>query len=458
MRGAVIATGLAFLVSLSSLSVAHAAITGDQPATSTAVAVITHDPREDQAELTGGTRAALDVAMDRALANPAELAMPFAKGDIVYAPVKATASQAAFDAAGAPMSVSPQAQQELGADDGSIPDDGVVDKPVEEANPDEAAFQAQQVDPPWITRPSVPKVKYGFAELDQVQQDVLDRTDLPGGEQLRTAYVDAPNNRVLVKAAAVTQELREALAARYGSDRVALYLVPGLTAPAPKANRQSDTSPFYGGAYFDGCTTSFGWVHQGKSYLLTAGHCTSLNQNEYNPNGLLGKVTADNWNNTTGSVKWNGQAYYSGDVSTIKMAAGKASSYRVYRGGHTSSASRAVTSKWNSRSGGGDRYCVSGQVTGEMCGYKVISTNVTVRYRDGSKLRNATEGHRDGRCTQGGDSGAPIYTIRSDGGVAAKGVLSGGSTNTSGSCWDYFTDTSLAEKALAGVLRVKTPR
>ena len=62
------------------------------------------------------------------------------------------------------------------------------------------------------------------------------------------------------------------------------------------------------------------------------------------------------------------------------------------------------------------------------------------------------------RMCQGGDSGVPIYTIRSDGGVAAKGVLSGGSSNTSGSCWDCFTDTSLAEKALAGVLRVQAPR
>ncbi|KJK53285.1 hypothetical protein UK23_01085 [Lentzea aerocolonigenes] len=451
MRRAIV--GLVLAVSATSAVPAHAApVTGDQPATGTAVAVITHDPREDEASLPDSTRAALDIAMDRALANPAELSVPYAEFDTVVAPVKTTAAQPAVDVASGPMTVA-ASPLGLGSDDGSIPDDGVTEKPAAQAN----AFSAHQAGPTMMVRPHVPKVRYGLADLDQVQQEVL-QTALPGGDELRTAYVDAPNNRVLVKASEVTQELREALAARYGADRVALYLVPGLAEPVLKDNRQDDSSPYYGGAYFDYCSTAFGWVHEGKSYMLTAGHCTSLNKPASNHNGTMGTVTADNWNNNTGSVKWNGQSYYSGDVSTIKMSSGKASSHRVYRGGPNSGQSRAVTDKWRNRSGNGDRYCVSGQKTGEMCGWKVISTYVTVRYSGNRLLRNATEGHRDGVCTRGGDSGAPIYTIRGDGGVAAKGVLSGGSSNTSGSCWDYFTDTSLAEKALAGVLRVQAPR
>lgn len=83
------------------------------------------------------------------------------------------------------------------------------------------------------------------------------------------------------------------------------------------------------------------------------------------------------------------------------VSSGKSSSYRVHRGGQNSSQPRAVTDKW----------------PGEMCCWKVISTHVTVAL-SGELPRNATEGHRDGACT-------------------------------SGSCWDYFTDTSLAEKAFA---------
>ncbi|PWK82516.1 hypothetical protein C8D88_113109 [Lentzea atacamensis] len=65
-----------------------------------------------------------------------------------------------------------------------------------------------------------------------------------------------------------------------------------------------------------------------------------------------------------------------------------------------------------------------------VCGWKVIFTHVTVRL-SGESLRNATEGHRDGACT---------------------------GSNTSGSCWNYFANTSLVEKAHAGVLRVLAPR
>jgi hypothetical protein len=299
-------------------------------------------------------------------------------------------------------------------------------------------------------------VKYSVAELEAARDEVLTLTDLPGSTSLVSAYVDASNNRVLVETSNASGELREALAAKYGSDRVALYLRPDAVAPVKK-NRKNDASPFAGGAAFPGCTTAFGWVHQGKSYILTAGHCTGLNETISNPTGKMGKVTADNWNNSKGSVKWNGQSYYSGDVSTIKMAAGKASTTLVYKGGPTSNSYRVVTDKWGP-SGNGDRYCVSGQMTGEMCGFKVIASNITVKYSDGTILKAAHKSYRNGKCTEGGDSGSPIYTIRGDGSIAAKGVLSGGSSNTSGNCYDYFTDTYLAEKAFAGVLRVKAPR
>lgn len=435
---------------------AHAApITGEQPATSSAVAVITYDPREDADPLPDATRAALDLAMERALSAPSAFSMPYADFDTVIAPVKTTASQPAIDLASTPMTVAANSPQ-LGADDGSIPDDGVTAKPVEEPNTESAAALAAEAGPTRTFRPYVPRVRYAFEELDQVLQEVLE-TPLPGGDKLRAAYIDAPNNRVLVKAAEVTQDLRVALASRYGADRVALYLEPELEEAELKDYRQHDTSPFYGGALFSGCTTGFGWVRQGKSYILTAGHCTSLDYPANNPDGLMGKVVADNWNNSKGSVKWNGQSYYSGDLSTIKMSSGNASTYRVYRGGPDSERSRAVTDKWRNRSGHGDRYCVSGQKTGEMCGWRVTATYVTARL-SGKLIRNATEGRRTGKCTKKGDSGAPIYTIRSDGSAAAKGVLSGGNTITSGNCRDYFTDTSLAEKAFAGVLRLQAPR
>jgi hypothetical protein len=438
-------------------SPATAAVAVDLPATATAVAVITQDPHENDAPLTHAQRMALAAASDRAAVYPADLSVPYVAGGKVVATATATASAESVRVGREPYNV-PTAEPDLGSDDGTIEGPPVVKEPVEPNPVEESGAAALSVQATTAISPNFTTVKYSAAQLEAARDEVLTLNDLPGAASLVSAYVDAPNNRVLVESSTASLELRQALAARYGSDRVALYHQPDLVRPVKK-ERHWDDSPFAGGSEIDSgnCTKAFGWVHQGKSYILTAGHCTSMNATISSNAGSVGKVTADNYNNKTGSVKWNGQSYYSGDLATIKMPAGKASSTLIYKGGPGSNSFRTVTAKWGP-SGLSDRYCVGGQITGEMCGFKVMATNVTAKYGDNEIVKGVHRSHRNGKCTRGGDSGAPIYTIRSDGSIAAKGVLSGGSSNTSGSCRDYFTDTYLAEKALAGVLRVKAPK
>ncbi|NBE82515.1 S1 family peptidase [Micromonospora rubida] len=418
------------------------------------MAVLTAEPAAD-APLLPGYAEALDVAVERAYESPTEYSMPYVENNELRIPVSLTASAETIAAAAASITVSP-APAETITDDPNTPSTEVDKDSVPVESPGGIITPAKAE---VMIEAAVERVSYSMSELTAVQDEVLTLADsqLVGVANLRTAGIDAVNNRVVVKAETVTEEMRQALAARYGADRVALHLVPGLTAPSAKVGRQDDTSPYYGGAYFytaaaSGCSTAFGWTHEGVNYMLTAGHCTSLNAKAYAPSATLGTVSADNWNNTTGSVKVNGKSYYSGDASTIKLT--KYSAGRVYKGSTTSSTSRAVTSRMTRRSYVGDTYCVSGQVTGEMCGFRVQATYVTVRYSDGSTLRNAMEGYRNGKCTRGGDSGAPIYNIKSNGSVTARGILSGGSTNTSGNCYDYFTDTKLAEDALPGIIKL----
>lgn len=433
-------------------------ITTDQPATATAVAVTTTSPTVD-GTLPRGYAEALQVAVDRASANPTEYAMPYVSNDQLIAPVSTTASSATVNTASSDITVS--SSNETFTDDPNTPstepDKSTLDPAVGTGGDTTVSPMGAAV----IIEPIVYYVPNTLAQLQTAQDEVLTLTEaqLPGASNLRTAAIDAANNRVNIEAAVVTQQMREALAARFGATKVALQIVPGLTLPSRKATRQADTSPYYGGAYInaDGsgigsCTSAFAWTHNGQSYLLTAGHCTSLNGYVSNKLTRLGWVSADNWNNSTGSVKLSGQDYYSGDASTIKLY--NYSYGRVYKGGPSSSTSRAVTSRLDRRAQIGDTYCVSGQVTGEMCGYRVVATNIYVKYNDGTTLRMATKGYRYGTCTRGGDSGAPIYRIKSDGTVQARGILSGGSTNTSGDCIDYFTDTYLAEKALPGIIKL----
>lgn len=436
---------------------ANAEITTDQPATSTAVAVTTTAPVTDET-LPRGYAEALQVAVDRAYATPTQYAMPYVSNDQLIVPVVTGASTTTVTTANQDIAVTPTAT--VYSDDPNTPsadpDKSTLD-PTEGTGGD-TEFTTMSADV--IVEPVVYYVPNTVAQLVSAQDEVLTLTEatLPGASSLRTAAIDPANDRVIIEATSVTQAMREALAARYGSARVALQLTPGLELPSDKqASRQYDTPPYYGGGYIENsgggsCTAGFAWTHQGVSYLLTAGHCTTLGGYVNNHVTTLGYVTKDNWNNSTGSVKLSGLDYYSGDASTVRLYT---TSYgRVWRGGSNSTNSRAVTSKYDRRSLVGDSYCVSGQVTGEMCGWRVVATYMTVKWSSGAVLRNATRGYRSGTCTRKGDSGAPIYRIKSDGTVQAKGILSGGSLNTSGDCIDYFTDTYLAEAALPGIIKL----
>lgn len=77
-------------------------------------------------------------------------------------------------------------------------------------------------------------------------------------------------------------------------------------------------------------------------------------------------------------------------------------------------------------------------------------------------VHNMTRGQKNsGSCVIKGDSGGPVYTVKSNGHVNAKGIISGSgcdSVSDDGECsdgWDgkctvLFTDIALAEKALPG--------
>lgn len=77
------------------------------------------------------------------------------------------------------------------------------------------------------------------------------------------------------------------------------------------------------------------------------------------------------------------------------------------------------------------------------------ASRFSMGYNDGTWVRNAVEGTREGDpCPTGGDSGGPVFTIYGDG-VAAKGIHSGGGKPLT-TCYDYFTDIQHPIQALPG--------
>ncbi|WP_165945295.1 S1 family peptidase [Micromonospora sp. KC723] len=434
-------------------------VTGGRPATASAVEVFTGPPAVPD-QLSDDVALALEAAEARAEADPADLAPPYvdrATGRIVVG-VRGNADSTKVAYAAAGIAVDPANVVDDGNDDAT--QEGVESGKTEEPPPAEpATLTGQEPDRiiiPRIFYPSTPKVKYSLADLTAVKDEVLE-SDIPGVSGLYAASVDAERNRVVVRASALTEETRTALASRYGADRVAVHLTPGADVEA-MYSRDSDANPFFGGATVHTnrgvCTIGFSWTHEGEHYFLTAGHCTSANTDVRMPrygSSKVGKVVRDNWNNSTGSVKLSGQSYYSGDLALVKMNSGWKTDAKMYVGGPNSNNSRVVKGVASRSPKYGDKYCTGGTTTGEQCGWKVIDTKVNIRYRDGEMLRNATLGERLGVCIKNGDSGGPVYSV-SGGKVVAKGIISGGGQYEFG-CTQLFTDIRLAEKALPGIVK-----
>jgi hypothetical protein len=430
-------------------------VTGDQPATATAVEVFTAAPATPD-QLADDVAQALETAETRAEADPADLAPPYvdrATGRIV-AGVRTEAGSTKVAYAAASIAVNPSEVDE-GNDDPA--QDGVETGKTEEPPAASEAAPNQAVIIPRLFYPSTPKAKYSLADLDTVKDAVLE-SDVPGVANLYAASVDAERNRVVVRATALTEETRTALATRYGADKVAVHLTPGVS-PGAEYSRDDDANPFYGGSTTNTnvgtCTVGFSWTHEGQSYFLTAGHCTSANSDVRMPHygsTKIGKVVKDNWNNTTGSTKMSGVSYYSGDLSLVKMNGNWLTAGNMYVGGPNGSSHRKVKGVAARSPKKGDKYCTGGTTQGEICGWKVVEPKTNIKYRDGQMARNITLGKKSGKCTAPGDSGGPIYTI-SGGKVVAKGIHSGGGKWSDGDCLEVFTDIRLAEKALPGIVK-----
>jgi hypothetical protein len=437
-------------------------VTGNRPLTATAVEVFTVEPAVPD-QLSDVVAQAFEKAEARAEADPADLAPPYVD--------RATGQIVAGVRSGADTTKVAYAANSIAVDQAEAVDDGNDDPTqagtesgkTEEPPPAEAATSsARESGPdspiifPKIHYPSTPRTRYSLGDLTAVKDEVLE-SDIPGVTSLYAAYVDAEHNRVVVRASALTEATRTALASRYGADKIAVYLTPGADVRA-MYSRDDDANPFYGGATvktnLGGCTIGFSWTHEGESYMLTAGHCTSANTDVRMPrygSNKVGKVVKDNWNNSTGSVKLSGQSYYSGDLSLVKMNSGWKTDPKMYVGGPNGSTARVVKGVASRSPKRGDKYCTGGTTTGEQCGWKVTQTKVNVRYRDGQLIRNATYGQRLGICLEEGDSGGPVYTV-SHGKVVAKGIISGGGHYDFG-CTQLFTDIRLAEKALPGIVK-----
>jgi hypothetical protein len=305
-----------------------------------------------------------------------------------------------------------------------------------------------------------------IADLNAVREGVISLAaeGVPGAEFIAMTEPDEVNGRIVITVSDMSDELMAELAERFDPASIAVRLIAGFRPEASTGGRRADTSPFYGGARIYTpdytCSSGFSWsvvLTADVPGMLTAGHCVANGGavSAHSSMGTVSKSSEENWNPGNGTVPFSGQSALAGDLALVRLYSYRDASPRIYRGGPTSSSWDWVTAIWSRSPVLNDQFYVSGQTSGDLGIYSVWATHVDVYYFNLSAwARNMTEGYASfAACPQGGDSGGAVFTNRSDGSVAAKGIHSGSFSDVV-SCYEWFTDIRLADTYLPGGLLI----
>ncbi|MCE6999275.1 S1 family peptidase [Saccharothrix sp. S26] len=212
-------------------------------------------------------------------------------------------------------------------------------------------------------------------------------------------------------------------------------------------SRAIDTAPYWGGSYIyrrangNACTSAFGTtgLNGAATYLLTAAHCGE---------GTWGSAL---YRDASGNVQQNvyGSTIPAGratdlDAQLILTSAGAGA--HIYWGTYTNppagdpGSNSGVPVRGSTTNSTGNAFCLSGSFSGTVCpgaDIRITGTGITITYDPPSngvaRVTNLVQGS-DVTGTRGigivgnGDSGGPVVSPTSDGGVLARGVISGMAT------------------------------
>ncbi|MEU2613004.1 hypothetical protein ABZ570_15700 [Micromonospora sp. NPDC007271] len=178
--------------------------------------------------------------------------------------------------------------------------------------------------------------------------------------------------------------------------------------------RQNDSSPYWGGARTQNCTTGFAIWWNGNSRILSAGHCGNNGDYIYDGGGdFMGTVINDNDTRDTHMIDVRGHG-------------------RVWDGPWTeTSYTKAV--RGATFSNVGNWLCTSGSRSGVRCNIRVTANNASW----GGRFPMVYADQIDRLSAAGqGDSGGPVFELPSpdDGRVIAKGTITGGVDGTFVAC------------------------
>jgi hypothetical protein len=305
------------------------------------------------------------------------------------------------------------------------------------------------------------RAQASIAQLDKLADDVtrLGAKDAPDYDLIWKTEPNQRDNLVVITISKGSPELAAALADRFGTSLIAVRVQENPQAST--GSRDSDAPAFKGGAKISTpgflCTAGFAWTTGSVNAMLTAAHCVpgggEVSYPNYSHAGTVNDDAEENWNSGVGTVYYTGQSVYRGDVALIRYS--YATAPYIFSGAAGAGTFTGVADMFSRRSQFGDSACDNGYVHGLWCGV-VAATGLNVKYflSEGQPwVRNVVEDDAPGwDCPGHGDSGSPIYFIKDDGNVRAKGIFSGFAF-LGVACSVWYTDIWDSWTALPGVLK-----
>jgi hypothetical protein len=438
---------------------------------SSGLLLVQDEPLLDTPANPESTEQALELAIQLSEQNPDQLAYPWIDASTGQVVVAAT-------------STGLQRAQQFAASTVTI----AVPRPANGTQTDTPA----QIDSPAEPIPrsiwNVQVRPFARARLEQIKDEAIDLStaDLPDANLISMTEPDPARNRVIITVGALSDALLNALAARYGTDAIAIRVDP--TVAEATFGRQADASPFYGGAAiamihrvrmvderYGFCTDGVPWmIGSSVEGMFTAGHCALNTEVAYpwtfnNHTGVytqyLGQLppARSNWrtgSNKDGTVRLPNDSVFRGDAGLVQVTTSSSVRHvdgRIYVSDRYSASSRAIGDMFGRRSHPSDKYCSGGAVSGELCNWKVTAVGIDVKYGVGTG-RNLVRGDKRPPCIRGGDSGGPIYIVWSNGAVSMKGIISGGGGGGLGPlipCRNFYTDIWDAYLGFPGWIRTQ---
>lgn len=264
-----------------------------------------------------------------------------------------------------------------------------------------------------------------IASLEAVHEEITARSDelVARGIELREWGVDVWANKTRIGVEALTPDEKQFLEREFGLGRVEAY----ERGKWGTASRSRDSSPWWGGVRLSAsaggplqCTAGFVMARSEtirednkqktvqRRYMATAGHCGWGDW--FNAKTKIGDTRALRYGN-------GGR----GDMQVIGPISGQGYAWIA------ENTILPVETYYESQVAGSKGICADGAVSGENCTSRIIGINNCQRswQDDETTCGLIIVGNSRGFRVQPGDSGGPVYTKRSNGFLAARGVIYG---------------------------------